>query len=299
MKRWTVFEAGSRAGLSARMFFDDYKRKFKTDDTLLMVDGDLDVIDALDNTKGNGVYMSLQWRECIKHPDAVVFPADELTRQQAIDVNEYNIARMWFNDVSPKYYNKQHVNDMLSHFGVNVPKTFDVEDVFIKPNTMSAGSRGLMQYDNVCVQQRLDIDTEYVVDATVDEDGTVLGIVARATRLRAGYDKLIKFVPYDHPATQFALDVIKNCPSMMFRGVCHLQIAETREKGHPFYYIEGSKRISGTSLVNLAVGYNPFVLLHERKPMPRPEEHACFDSLWHTYEEMLTRVNKQIYDEKC
>ena len=301
MKRCTVFEAGSRAGLSARMFFEDYKRKIDNDDVLYMVDIDNEVIEALYLDAPKDVISTSPFCKCvcIGGNDFVVFPADELTRQKGEDVAVHKITRSWFNDVVPSYYSKYEVNKQLSEVGVRIPATFYEQDVFIKPNRLSAGSRGLMNFDEVCVQKRLQIAHEYVVDATVAQDGTVLGIVARETKLRAGYDKLIRFVPSDHPATLFALDVIKKCPTAMFRGVCHLQICETEEKGNPFYYIEGSKRISGTSLVNIAVGYNPFVLLSTGEPMAKPEEHGGFDGGWHMYEEMIIRVNSMIHDKKC
>jgi len=292
MRQWVVFEAGSRAGLSARLFFDDYCKRTSSKDTLLLVDDDDCVVNALNETKTDRVGAECGFGIGLRRKDAVVFPADELTRQQSLDVDRYHISRRWFNDVVPTYYNKNFVNDVLAQVGIRVPTTFGIDNVLIKPNTMSAGSRGINALDNVCVQQRLDISQEFVVDATIDENRTILGIVARETKLRAGYDKLIRFVGSDHPVVEFARRIIRRSPNKMFQGICHLQICCTKENNLQFYYIEGSKRISGTSMVNLLAGYNPFVLLHTN------EKTDCvpFDTEWHTYEDLLVRVSKKVYE---
>lgn len=292
MRQWVVFEAGSRAGLSARLFFDDYCKRISSEDTLLLVDDDECVVNALNETKTDRVCAEGNLLVGLRRKDAVVFPADELTRQQSLDVDRCHISRRWFNDVVPAYYNKNLINRALAQVGICVPATFCIDNVLIKPNTMSAGSRGIRTFENVCVQQRLYISQEFVVDATVDESRTILGIIARETKLRAGYDKLIRFVESDHPVVEFARQIIECSPNQMFQGVCHLQICCTNESSSQFYYIEGSKRISGTSMVNLLADYNPFVLLHTK------EQTECipFDTKWHTYEDLLVRVNKKVYE---
>lgn len=292
MRKWIVFEAGSRAGLSARLFFDDYCKRIASDDCLILIDDDVTAVQALNATMSKRVSAVTGDNIGTATSEMVVFPADELTRQQSADIKRYKITRRWFNDVEPIYYNKRFVNGLMEQVGISIPKTFDIENVLVKPNTMSAGSRGITALDNVCVQQRLQIAHEYVVDATVDNDGTILGLVARETQLRAGYDKLVRFCEKGHPVIEFAERIIQSCRIKMFRGVCHLQICSTDDDNTHLYYIEGSKRISGTSLVNLLVGYNPYVLLHTRQQV------NCIpvDTQWRTYEDMFVQVNKLVYE---
>lgn len=300
MKKWIVFEAGSRAGLSARLFYEDYIRRTHAEDILLMQDTDLEVCQSINTgaTKSFGIVhgvwtgtrTTLSEIGMLCGDDAVVFPADELTRQKDVDLKEYGIRRKWFNDVLPIYYNKTVVNAELSRSGVCVPQTFDLNEVFVKPNTMSAGSRGLQSLSNVCVQQKLDISEEYVVDCFVYDNFDIGAMCAREVKLRSGYDKLIRLLPETHSVYDFAKKVIASNYGL-FRGVCHIQIARTYETGAPYYYIEGSKRISGTSLVNLLVGYNPFMLLQGSKFVRSP-----YDEEWHSYEDLLCEVNQFVYD---
>lgn len=300
MTKWIVFEAGSRAGLSARMFYEDYIRRTRSDDILLMQDTDLSVVQSINARADKSIGMvhgvwtgfgtTLSEISILYSKDTVVFPADELTRQKDVDLNVYGIRRRWFNDVLPIYYNKTAVNAELSPSGVRVPQTFDLNEVFVKPNTMSAGSRGLQSLSNVCVQQKLDIAEEFVVDCFVSENFDIEAICAREVKLRSGYDKLIRLLPETHSVYEFAKKIIASKHGM-FRGVCHLQIARTNEMLAPYYYIEGSKRISGTSLVNLLVGYNPFMLLQGSKYVRTP-----YDEEWHSYEDLLCEVNHFIYD---
>lgn len=303
MTKWVVFEAGSRAGLSARLFYEDYYRNTNTEDILLMADDDRKVVEAINNevylgqvrginTGSGGTFDEVCEIYYSEDSDPLaVFPADELTRQRMKDIDEYDIPRRWFNDVSPNYYNKSAVNARLAKSGIRVPQTFELNDVFIKPNTLSAGSRGLQSISNACVQRKIDIDREYVVDCFVNEDSEIVAMCAREVQLRSGYDKLIRLLSPDHRVCEFAEQVITASKNGMFRGVCHLQIVQAKETGAPLYYIEGSKRISGTSLVNLLVGYNPFRLL-AGEPLHRKE----FDNEWHSYEELYYRVIKRIYE---
>ena len=300
MTKWIVFEAGSRAGLSARMFYEDYIRRTRSEDILLMQDKDLSVVQSINARADKSIGMvhgvwtgfgtTLSETSILYSEDTVVFPADELTRQKDVDINGYGIRRRWFNDVLPIYYNKTAVNAELSLSGVRIPKTLDLNEVFVKPNTMSAGSRGLQSLSNVCVQQKLDIAEEFVVDCFVSENFDIEAICAREVKLRSGYDKLIRLLPETHSVYKFAEKIIASKHGM-FKGVCHLQIARTNEMGAPYYYIEGSKRISGTSLVNLLVGYNPFMLLQGSKFIRTP-----YDEEWHSYEDLLCEVNQFIYD---
>ena len=158
MRNWVVFEAGSRAGLSALMFFRQYKKLTKCDDNLFMVDDDK-VFLSTNNERYDSVKTVCSSTLCY-HGEYTVFPADELTRQRG----HRFVTKEWFNKVGQEMYDKRFVTAMLESRGVSVPKTLMADEVIVKPNTMSAGSKGIMNLDDYCVQQRIDIAHEYVVD---------------------------------------------------------------------------------------------------------------------------------------
>lgn len=283
MKQWVVFEAGSRAGLSALMFFRQYKNLYPNDDQLFMVDDDK-VFLATNNEVYDSVKTMCSRNLCVEHlGEYTVFPADELTRQRG---HSYG-TKEWFNNVSQEMYDKRFVTAMLESRGVSVPKTLMAESVIVKPNSLSAGGKGIMNFEDYCVQQRIDIAHEYVVDMFVDQAGEIVQLFAREVKLRAGYDRYIRFLFDGHKVARFAIEVVNADVLGMFRGPCHIQVVE--DQNGQLYYIEGSKRISGTSLVNILRGYNPFVLLSGKEPVV-----SSVDEDWHTFEELLIKAEEII-----
>lgn len=283
MTRWVVFEAGGRAGLSALMFFRHYKKIVPNDDELCLVDDDT-VFLSTDSEKYDSVKMLCSRELCIELlGDYTVFPADELARQRGLAIG----ADEWFNKVGREMYDKRFITAMLESKGVSVPKTLMTDHVIVKPNEFSAGSKGIVNFDKCCVQQRIDIAHEYVVDMFVDQDGQVLQIFPREVKLRAGYDKYIRLLSHEHKVASFAMDVVNADCLGMFAGPCHIQVVE--DQSGKLYYIEGSKRISGTSLVNILRGYNPFMCL---RGCSLAEKN--FDEAWHSFEELLIKAEEEV-----
>lgn len=280
MTSWVVFEAGSRAGLSALMFFRQYKKLTGCDDELFMVDEDK-VFLSSEISHESVTAVCPKFLNGLADGAYTVFPADELTRQRGHIAG----ADKWFNRVRMEMYDKRFVTAMLESRGVSVPKTLMAECIIVKPNSMSAGSKGIMTLDDYCVQQRVDIAHEYVVDMYVNQAGEVVSIFPREVKLRAGYDKFVRFLFDGHKVAKFATEVVKADAIGMFRGPCHIQVVEDH-KGQ-MYYIEGSKRISGTSFVNILRGYNPFMLLNGKSV-----ETCDYDENWHSYEELLIKVEE-------
>lgn len=283
MTKWVVFEAGSRAGLSALMFFRHYKKISDNDDVLALVDDDPFFRSTQPELSCNSVEVLSPKVLRNDNDDYCVFPADELTRQRG----HKSGAGEWFNCVGGEMYDKRFITAMLESRGVSVPKTLMADAVIVKPNSMSAGCKGIVNYDCCCVQQRIDIAYEYVVDMFVDQDGEIVQLFPREVKLRAGYDKYIRFLSDAHRVADFARRVVKSDALGMFRGPCHIQVVE--DHSGKLYYIEGSKRISGTSMVNLLKGYNPFMLLNGEVGAIN-----SFDEGWHTYEELLVKVEEML-----
>lgn len=280
MTNWLVFEAGSRAGLSATAFFRQFRNEYKSEDTLCLIDDDETFMLCTDIEK-DGVKIIHKSAVDVLLDSSVIFPADELTRQSGMPEN----SRKWFNSVYSEFYDKRYVSFRLENNGVRVPRTLFAEDVIVKPNSMSAGSKGIYTFDNCCVQQRIDVKHEYVVDMFVDEYKNVVQLFPREVKLRAGYDKYIRFLWLDHKVAEFAKEIVAADSIGIFRGPCHVQIIE--DASGMLYYVEGSKRISGSSLVNILRGYNPFALLNGIVP-----EYKCFDEKWHLFDELLVKVEE-------
>lgn len=291
--RYVVFEAGSRAGLSALLFFCQFQKKSKTRDTLLLVDSDEYFAKTIGKRFGSNVdaVSEAEWyASLLKSNESIretqVFPADELTRQKGT-----HLATEWWNRVRPEFYDKAYVNLCMEKNGISVPKTFNVSGrLIVKPNSLSAGSRGLCFFDDVCVSERIDIVHEYVVDCFYDPEANETEVHARETRLKNGYDKYIRFLPQNDKVVSFAIEILKTQPVYeMLVGPCHLQIAE--DASGKLYYIEGSKRISGTSLVFLLDGYNPFFNISgftQGKTKPRVNE-------WFSYEQVMQEAWRLVY----
>ena len=262
--KFVVFESGSRAGLSAELFFEQYVTATGARHELFLSDLDEDFQHIVSRHPQVHLIHDSQAFKLLEADDAVIFPADELTRQS--NPVAYNIAsKQSFSSVLPFYYNKMQMNEYLSRLTTNcaikVPETFTLSNVCIKPNSMSAGSRNIQLLDNACVVQKIDIACEYVVDV-LRYDNEKMYIIPREVTLKNGYDRFIKLLPLDGELAQCVAEFVKAvCPKKdgMFSDIFHLQLCQ--DKSGQLYYIEFSKRISGTSCVNIATGMSPFALI--------------------------------------
>lgn len=276
--RYFAFEAGSRAGFSTEKFFHAYKRQVASEDTLVLVDAD-------------PVFTLLPTEACLSRitedvamriitKDDLVFPCDELTRQgnrivKGIVSNHVSCVEDWF-------YNKRAVNKRLSEkaCAIKIPTTFQCEDLFIKPNTKSAGSKGCYSASNLCISEHINIRHEYVVDC-LEKDGE-LKVFPREVILRNGYDKYVKLLPISGKLALQVHEFVKSVNSPLFSGIFHLQIAEN-ECGE-LYYIESSKRISGSSVVNLHRGFNPFCFING---IDAKDENLHLEDKWYRFEDLI------------
>lgn len=199
--------------------------------------------------------------------------------------------------VSPLWYDKAHVNNVLAELvsidqcKIRIPLTFGLTDAFIKPNKASAGSKGLELKGDVCVSQIIDIRREFVADVLYD--GNYVNVFPREVKLRSGYDKMIRLLP---PLSRISREVRKfvECVSSQVElfapGIFHIQLAE--DTNGDLFYIEASRRISGTSLVNLANGFNPFCFMNRVKTdviVTRFE-----DGKWFRYEDFVLDIENEI-----
>ncbi len=300
-KKYIVFEAGSRAGLSAEIFFRAWQKQNGWEngngDVLYLADSDPTYCSVPCQSE-NIIRISEQ--EAVNliqsGEDVVVFPGDELTRQlnpvvrNAVQDDDY--AR-----VSPLWYDKAHVNNVLAELvsidqcKIRIPLTFGLTDAFIKPNKASAGSKGLELKGDVCVSQIIDIRREFVADVLYD--GNYVNVFPREVKLRSGYDKMIRLLP---PLSRISREVRKfvECVSLQVElfapGIFHIQLAE--DTNGDLFYIEASRRISGTSLVNIANGFNPFCFMNRVKTdviVTRFE-----DGKWFRYEDFVLDIENEI-----
>lgn len=300
-KKYIVFEAGSRAGLSAEIFFLAWRKQNGwcdgQGDVLYLADAD-PVYRCVPTQSQNIARISEQdavnLLQCDK--DIVVFPADELTRQlntavrNAVQDDDYS-------RVSPLWYDKAHVNNVLAELvsidqcKIRIPLTFGLTDAFIKPNKASAGSKGLELKGDVCVSQIIDIRREFVAD--VFYDGNYVNVFPREVKLRSGYDKMIRLLP---PSSRISMEVSKfvKCVSSQVElfapGIFHIQLAE--DTNGDLFYIEASRRISGTSLVNLANGFNPFCFINRVKTDAFVTRFE--DGKWFRYEDFVLDIENEI-----
>ncbi len=301
MKKYLVFEAGSRAGLSAELFFRAWRKqngwKDGEGDVLFLADSDPLYCSVPSKCK-NIIRISESKALSLLHEedDIVIFPADELTRQLNIGVqlavqdDEYaKVCQIW--------YDKAHMNNVLSEIvslekcAIRIPLTFGLTDICVKPNEASAGSKGLEFKNGVCVSQKIDIKREYVVDVLCTEFG--IEAYPREVMLRSGYDKMIRL---HNPHSQIAQEVWKfiECVSekvgLFAPGIFHIQLAE--DTNGDLFYIEASRRISGTSIVNLANGFNPFCFMNRVKAdrLVHCQEYGK----WFRYEDFILEVEEII-----
>lgn len=288
--KYVVFEAGSRAGFSAEMFFIDYVNQTgKTDDILYMVDDSSDVneVVCLDNIKRINFYDYLG----LDKKELFLFPADELSRQSKSVV--YDLAKnSGVSEIELHYYYKQSINNSLDNATkgckLKIPKTFDSTNICVRPNTMSAGSKGIQLLSNVSITERINIKQEYVVDVIRSKDS--IEIYPRAVVLKNGYDRLIKPIESDSYIGEAVKEfVMAAAPKNegLFSNIFHLQLAE--DINGDLYYIESSKRISGTSIVNIFRGMNPFCFINgvESKERVNPFNY----NKWYRYEDFIKALD--------
>lgn len=300
-KKYIVFESGSRAGLSAEIFFRAWQKQNGWEncngDVLYLADSDPTYCSVPSQSEN---IIRISEHEAVNliqsGEDVVVFPGDELTRQlnpvvrNAVQNDDY--AR-----VSPLWYDKAHVNNVLAELvsidqcKIRIPLTFGLTDAFIKPNKASAGSKGLELKGDVCVSQIIDIRREFVADVLYD--GNYVNVFPREVKLRSGYDKMIRLLP---PLSRISREVRKfvECVSSQVElfapGIFHIQLAE--DTNGDLFYIEASRRISGTSLVNIANGFNPFCFMNRVKTdviVTRFE-----DGKWFRYEDFVLDIENEI-----
>ena len=287
--KYVVFEAGSRAGFSAEMFFLDYiNQGGNKDDVLYMVDDCQKVNEVV--TPPNIARISFNDFLFLDKRDSMIFPADELTRQRDLYIDE--LARKnKFSFVENYYYSKKHINKYLEKATegcrIKVPKTFDSSSICVRPNSQSAGSKGLQLLEDTCITEKLKIKEEYVVDVIRTQDS--IKVYPRAVVLKNGYDRMIKPLKEDSEIGIAVKEFVKEADSTndwLFSNVFHLQIA--LDVNGEYYYIESSKRISGTSIVNLFRGMNPFCFINgmECEEKVNPFQY----DKWYRYEDFIREL---------
>lgn len=282
-----VFESGSRAGLSAELFFEEYVRQSGSKHMLYLSDLDQDFHRIAKRHPQVERIHDSQAFEMLKSGNAVIFPADELTRQNNALAAEV-ASRHCFSRVEPFYYNKKRMNDFLAPLTkeckIRVPSTFESSSVCIRPNSMSAGSRNVQVLDNICVTQKIDIAHEFVVDVLRYDDDK-MHIFPREVTLKNGYDRFIKLLPLDGELAAVVNEFVTSaCPKNEgpFSNIFHLQLCQDPEGD--LYYIEFSKRISGTSCVNIVSGMNPFALINGEQ---QKLSTTLIDDKWRRFEDFL------------
>lgn len=292
---YVVFESGSRAGFSAEMFFRIWKKQYPDNNAKLIL-SDIDTLFSELPTTHPDIER-LKDRQTIARlslKNSRIFPGDEMTRQNYQVVRDF-AKNDYYASVEQWFYDKSRVNTLLASVVgasclIKIPKTFDLNSVCVKPNTMSAGSRNIEFDDNVCVSEKIDIQHEYVVD--VLERNGEFNIFAREVVLRQGYDKFIKLLDEKHKLTSavrcFLELVSSKIRATLFKGVFHIQVAE--DVNGEFYFIEASKRISGSSIVNVFNGFNPFDVLENTTPFICADNPFSYNK-WYRFEEMVSRLS--------
>ena len=283
---YVVFEAGSRAGYSTEMFFLDYiNQTGNRNDVLYMVDDSKEVNKV--SSKYRVKRISYDEFLNLDKSDLVIFPGDELSRQSKEYVAELAKEKS-YSFVEECYYNKKDINEWLESVTggckIKVPKTFSFGDVCIRPNTMSAGTKGVQFLKNVSVTELIDIEEEYVVDVLRNKNS--IKLYPRAVVLKNGYDRMIKPLAEDSEISKAVIEfVIKACPinEGLFSDVFHLQLA--KDKNGVLYYIESSKRISGTSIINIFRGMNPFCFINGVQSKDR--FNPFINGMWYRYEDFI------------
>ena len=284
---FVVFESGSRAGLSAELFFEHYVDATGAQHQLFLSDLDEDFQHIVSRYPQVHLIHDSQAFAMLEAGEALIFPADELTRQSNPVATEV-ASKHGFSRILSSYYNKKQMNDMLAPLtidcSIKVPETFSLSNVCVKPNTMSAGSRNIQFLYNACVMQKIDIDHEFVVDVLRYDDEKMY-IFPREVTLKNGYDRFIKLLPLDGELAAHVSEFVKAVCSKndgAFSDIFHLQLCQ--DKAGQFYYIEFSKRISGTSCVNLVSGMNPFAMLDG---VEQEINTSMIDGCWRRFEDFM------------
>ena len=284
---YVVFESGSRAGLSAELFFEQYVNVTEAHHQLFLSDLDEDFQHIISRHPQVHLIHDSQAFKMLVAGDAVIFPADELTRQSNPMVTRV-ASEHSFSSILTFYYNKKQMNEFLTpltgNCAIRIPETFALSDICVKPNFMSAGSRNIQFLNNACVMQKIDIDHEFVVDV-LRYDEEKMYIFPREVTLKNGYDRFIKLLPLDGELAAHVSEFVKAvCPKNkgVFSDIFHLQLCQN--KTGQFYYIEFSKRISGTSCVNLVSGMSPFAMLDG---VEQEINTSMIDGCWRRFEDFL------------
>ncbi len=292
---YVVFESGSRAGFSAEMFFRVWKKQHPDNNAKLIL-SDIDTLFSELPTAHSDIERLKDWQTIarLSNKNYRLFPGDEMTRQDNQVVRDF-VKNDYYASVEQWFYDKSRVNTLLTSVVgasclIKIPKTFELNSVCVKPNTMSAGSRNIEFNDNVCVSEKIDIRHEYVVD--VLERNGEFNIFAREVVLRQGYDKFIKLLDEKHKLTSAVRRFLKlvsyKIRATLFKGVFHIQVAE--DASGEFYFIEASKRISGSSIVNVYNGFNPFDALENTTPFICADNPFSYNK-WYRFEEMVSRLS--------
>lgn len=291
--KYLVFEAGGRAGLSAELFFINRVSK---DDGNSLVMADIDTFyrqcpcPVGISRVSEDVALDMIDKEA---STCAIFPADELSRQSKSAV--FNLAsHNPFVAVDKWFYNKRYVNERLSEATdgciIKIPETFSLDDVFMRPNTMSAGSNGVRRLENTCITRNIVIAHEYVIDVNWTAEEPV--VYAREVRIKNGYDKYLRFLDTNDRITlavyEFIQAVHASYPKMM-TGIFHIQLIEN--PAGELYFVEYSKRISGTSIVNQFRGFNPFDTLASIET-PIYKGDFANNNIWYRYEDFIINLNK-------
>lgn len=284
--RYFVFEAGSRAGFSTEKFFQAYLQQTGAKDTLVMVDSD-PLFPHLKSPQPNIMRVSEEEAMAMLNDGDTIFPADELTRQKNSHVRGFASANP-FSAIDVKFYNKTYINSQLSFVKSNiaVPKTFSNTTLFIKPNVLSAGSKECHAVKDVCVEEYINIKGEYVVDC-YEREGKI-DLYPREVKLKNGYDKYIMILPQESEFCDSVRDFITASQQKvggLFKGIFHLQLA--RDFNGNLFYIESSKRISGSSIVNIERGFNPFCFMVGLKAYDNVKH---LEGVWYRFEDFLYDV---------
>ena len=292
---YVVFESGSRAGFSAEKFFHIWKKRYPDNNAKLIL-SDIDTLFSELPIAHPGIKRLKDWQTIagLSLKNCRIFPGDEMTRQDNQVVRDF-VKNDYYASVEQWFYDKSRVNTLLASVVgasclIKIPKTFELNSVCVKPNTMSAGSRNIEFNDNVCVSEKIDIRHEYVVD--VLERNGEFNIFAREVVLRQGYDKFIKLLDEKHKLTSAVRRFLKlvsyKIRATLFKGIFHIQVAE--DASGEFYFIEASKRISGSSIVNVYNGFNPFDALENTTPFICADNPFSYNK-WYRFEEMVSRLS--------
>ena len=111
---FVVFESGSRAGLSAELFFEHYVDATGAKHRLFLSDLDEDFQHIVSRHPQVSLIHDRQAFEMLSAGEAVIFPADELTRQSN-PVATQVASEHRFSCIEPHYYKKQHMNELLAY----------------------------------------------------------------------------------------------------------------------------------------------------------------------------------------